>query len=79
MKNVPIRAFNNASRTVLKVYPSIDPEISDPLHFLEDSTTAMRGFRIPYRPIFLADEISSQHTTIITRCSELGRRGACGL
>jgi hypothetical protein len=47
---------------VIIVCPLLDPEISGPLHFLEDSTTAIPGFRVPYKLISLADVQSSQHT-----------------
>ena len=56
MKNVPIRAFNNASRTVLIGFPLTNPEAFDPLHSLEAFTTAIPEFPVPYRLIFLADE-----------------------
>jgi hypothetical protein len=50
------KAFNNASRTVLMVFPSTNPESFDPFHSLEAFTTAIPEFPVPYRLIFLADE-----------------------
>jgi hypothetical protein len=56
MKSGHIRAFNNASRTVLIGFPFTNPESFDPFHFLEAFTTAIPEFPVPYRRIFLADE-----------------------
>jgi hypothetical protein len=43
----------------------MDLEISGPLHFLEDSTTAILGFQAPYRLFLPADEQSSQHKGLV--------------
>jgi len=59
MKNVPIRAFNDASLTGRMDIPSTDPEKFDPLHSLEDYITVIPGLIVPYRPIYPADETSS--------------------
>ena len=65
MKNAPIKALINAFRSVLTAYSFMDPGKSDPLHFLEDSTTAIPGFRVPYKPISLAYVQSSQHSQFV--------------
>jgi hypothetical protein len=51
-----IKAFNNASRTVLMGFLSTNPERFDPFRSLEAFTTAIPEFPVPYRRISLADE-----------------------
>jgi hypothetical protein len=61
MKKDPIRAFNNAFRIVWMGFQSTNPVSFDQIRSLEDFTIAIPGFRIPSKPISLADEQSNQH------------------
>jgi hypothetical protein len=56
MKSGHTKAFNNASRTVLKDFPLTNPESFDPFHSSEAFTTAISEFPVPYKLMFLVDE-----------------------
>jgi hypothetical protein len=56
MKSGHIKVFNNTFRTDRMGFPSTNPESFDPFRSLEDFTTAIPEFLVPYRLIFLAVE-----------------------